>query len=154
MKNSNTYGEQIFREFQEGLWTPIAGFTVPSLFPPDGLASRFVVHTLHTHNQYKMHISFFNIIPICVQGSEVAHPGVAPDDPEDRTEHVYHKYYQVTIHSLVHSSDIVPAAVGVLCARLSSRPVLRAEVPLEIHWGRQNADAGISKFVNKNKNLN
>ena len=52
MKNSNTYGEQIFREFQEGLWTPIAGFTVPSLFPPDGLASRFVVHTI----QYYIHI--------------------------------------------------------------------------------------------------
>ena len=128
MKSSNThYGEHIFRESQEGLWTPIAGFTEPSLFPQDGSASRFVVHTLHTHYQS-------NIIPIFVQGSEVAHPGVAPDDPEDRTEHVYHKYYQVTsIHSLVHSSDNYPSAVGVLCARLPSRPVLRPEVPLEIH---------------------
>ena len=128
-------------------------FSIPSRWVGEQVRGAYNT-ILHTHNQYKMHISCFNIIPIFVQGSEVAHPGVAPDDPEDRTEHVYHKYYQVTIHSLVHSSDIVPAAVGVLCARLSSRPVLRAEVPLEIHWGRQNADAGISKFVNKNKNLN
>ena len=27
----------------------------------------------------------------------MAHPGVAPEDPEDRTEHVYHKYYQVSV---------------------------------------------------------
>ena len=33
-------------------------------------------------------------VMMSVQGSEVAHPGVAPQDPGDRTEHVYHRYYQ------------------------------------------------------------
>lgn len=40
------------------------------------------------------------------QGSEVAHPGVAPDDPEDRTEHVYHKYYQWVCYVLAFQAGL------------------------------------------------
>ena len=76
----------VFREFQEASWTPTAGYTAPSPSPPDGLVTRYSS----------------SLIPefcdqFCVQGSEVAHPGVAPEDPEDRAEHVYHKYYQVCV---------------------------------------------------------
>ena len=46
-------------------------------------------------NDTNFSFSKYENIPFCVQGTDVAHPGVAPQDPEDRTEHVYHKYYQV-----------------------------------------------------------
>ena len=60
------------------------------------LDTRHLLYPLQMGGQagdYMIHHSYSQ--NICVQGSDVAHPGVAPQDPEDRTEHVYHKYYQV-----------------------------------------------------------
>ena len=86
--------DYIFRESQVESWTPTAGYTAPSPSLPDGWASRCISMIQISHSQN---------IPYCIQGTDVAHPGVASQDPEDKTEHVYHKYYQVR----KHISDVI-----------------------------------------------
>ena len=86
--------DYIFRESQLESWTPTAGYTAPSPSLPDGWASRCISMIQISHSQN---------IPYCIQGTDVAHPGVASQDPEDKTEHVYHKYYQVR----KHISDVI-----------------------------------------------